>query len=55
MTFDGFRPELLEFLAGMRANNSRDWFQAHRDDDERFLLQPARKFALAVGERLAAR
>jgi len=32
MSFEGFRPELLEFLSGLKANNNREWFQQHRDD-----------------------
>ena len=28
--FTGFPPETLAFLAGLNANNSKDWFAAHR-------------------------
>jgi uncharacterized protein (TIGR02453 family) len=52
--FKGFRPELIEFLRELRDNNSRDWFQAHRAQYEDSLLQPAREFVLAMGERLQA-
>jgi uncharacterized protein (DUF2461 family) len=29
--FDGFPPEALAFLSDLKANNTRDWFNAHRD------------------------
>lgn len=48
--FSGFQPGLLEFLAGLRANNSREWFQAHRAEYETSLLEPARQFVCAMGE-----
>jgi uncharacterized protein (TIGR02453 family) len=52
VTFVGFQPALLEFLANLRANNSRDWFQAHRAEYDELLMQPARDFVLAMGPRL---
>jgi uncharacterized protein (TIGR02453 family) len=52
LTFSGFRPELLGYLAGLRENNSREWFAAHRDDYDQLLLEPAREFVIAMGERL---
>jgi uncharacterized protein (TIGR02453 family) len=53
-TFGGFRPELLEFLADLRANNTREWFEAHRGAYEAYLLRPAREFVVAMGECLPA-
>src|SRR5690242_1313023 len=51
-TFAGFSPDLLDFLAVLRRNNSREWFAAHREQYERVLLEPARALVLAIGERL---
>jgi len=51
-TFSGFRPELLTFLSGLRENNSRDWFQAHRSEYEQLLMEPSRAFVVAMGEQL---
>lgn len=51
-TFSGFQPQLLDFLSQLRANNSRDWFQAHRSDYESYFLEPARQFVTALGELL---
>ena len=32
--FRGFRPAALTFLRSLKRNNTREWFQAHRDDYE---------------------
>ena len=44
-----WRPEALEFLRELEANNDRDWFRANRERYDRDLVQPARELA----ERLA--
>jgi uncharacterized protein (TIGR02453 family) len=53
MTPTGFPPELMTFLRDLSTNNSKAWFEAHRDDYERYYLGPARAFVEAVGPRLA--
>jgi uncharacterized protein (TIGR02453 family) len=50
--FEGFPPDLFDFLVELTANNDRDWFNAHKDDYERALREPARAFVRAMGERL---
>jgi uncharacterized protein (TIGR02453 family) len=52
MVFSGFPPETLDFLAELRSHNDREWFEAHRDDYERWYVEPARQFVLAAGQRL---
>jgi uncharacterized protein (TIGR02453 family) len=54
MPFEGFPREGLRFLTQLERNNDRDWFAAHRDEYERFLLEPARAFVDAMGERFDA-
>jgi uncharacterized protein (TIGR02453 family) len=54
LTFQGFSADLLDFLAVLRRNNSRDWFGAHRDQYESLLLEPARAFVVGMSERLPA-
>jgi uncharacterized protein (TIGR02453 family) len=49
--FAGFPPEGIRFLAQLERNNDRDWFAAHKDEYERTLLEPARAFVEAMGER----
>jgi uncharacterized protein (TIGR02453 family) len=54
MSFDGFDRGLLRYLQELRANNEREWFNAHRDEYETLLLEPARDFVEAAGEELRA-
>jgi uncharacterized protein (TIGR02453 family) len=53
--FTGFRPEAIQFLADLAANNDRAWFQPRKADYERLLKEPLEAFVAAVGERLEAR
>jgi len=39
-----FTPELFRFLARLKRNNNRDWFQAHKDEYEAYARQPALRF-----------
>jgi len=48
----GFAPELITFLRQLAANNERDWFQAHKDDYQRYYVDAAREFVVAMGELL---
>lgn len=50
--FAGFPEETVTFLANLAKNNKKAWFDAHRNDYERYLLWPARIFTEALGERL---
>lgn len=50
--FEGFAPEALRFLADLREHNDRAWFQAHRDEYETLLLEPARDLVEALGVEL---
>src|SRR5918911_2925330 len=54
-TFAGFPSEGLELLAGLAENNTREYFDAHRDIYESALLAPAKAFVVALGEELHAR
>jgi len=38
--FHGFSPRTLKFLRGLKANNSKAWFQAHRTEYEEYVLLP---------------
>ena len=50
--FAGFGPATLGFLAELRDNNNRDWFQANKERYDDCVLEPALDFIVAVGERL---
>lgn len=54
MAFGGLPRELTDFLAGLEADNSRDWFEAHRADYEAFWLRPALDLAAALSGPAAA-
>jgi uncharacterized protein (DUF2461 family) len=51
--FAGFPPETIRFLRELRANNRKDWFDAHRDDYEAYWVAPAKAFVVAAGRQLA--
>ena len=52
--FAGFGPATLGFLAELRDNNNRDWFQANKGRYDDCVLEPALDFIVAVGDRLPA-
>jgi len=51
VSFAGFSPVALRFLAGLAENNEKAWFDGHRDEYEEHLLEPARNLVVAIGER----
>ncbi len=53
--FAGFRPEAVQFLADLAANNDRGWFQPRKAEFEQLLKEPLEAFVAALGERLEAR
>jgi uncharacterized protein (TIGR02453 family) len=48
-----FTPDLFQFLARLKRNNKREWFQAHKDEWERQARQPALRFVEAFAQPLA--
>jgi uncharacterized protein (TIGR02453 family) len=54
-SFDGFRPEAIQFLADLAANNDRAWFQPRKADFERLLKEPMEQLCVALAERFEAR
>lgn len=50
--FEGFPPETFVFLKGLAKNNTKAWFDEHRDDHEQFHLAPAKAFVEAIGPGL---
>jgi uncharacterized protein (TIGR02453 family) len=53
--FTGFRPEAIQFLADLAANNDRAWFQPRKADFERLLKEPLAALIAALAERFEAR
>jgi uncharacterized protein (TIGR02453 family) len=52
LEFRGFSKETVKFISGLKKNNNKKWFQDHKQDYETCVLQPARAFVLAMGEKL---
>ena len=50
--FAGFSRDLIGFLAGLKANNDRAWFDEHRGKYENLYKEPARDFVAAMSGRL---
>ena len=46
--FEGFSPETVDFLWGIRMNNNREWFLEHKKDYVNFLYEPMK----ALGKEL---
>ena len=40
MEFQGFTPETIDFLWGIRMNNNREWFLEHKQDYANYLYEP---------------
>lgn len=53
--FEGFSNETIQFLWGVRLNNHRDWFLAHKPDYLRVLYEPMKELAAEVQQQLLAR
>ena len=53
--FTGFRPEAVQFLADLAANNERAWFQPRKAEFERLLKQPLEALIAALADRFAER
>lgn len=49
-----FTPKTFSFLRGLAANNDRDWFQAHREEYEEHVREPALRFIAALDEPFRA-
>jgi len=48
--FKGFSPQTLRFLRGLKANNDKSWFEAHRADYEQYVLGPLRDLVTDLGD-----
>lgn len=53
--FRGFGPDALAFFEGLAAENTRDWFHAHKADYERVVKEPAMDLMADLNTAFAAR
>jgi uncharacterized protein (TIGR02453 family) len=54
-SFTGFRPEAIQFLVDLAANNERAWFQPRKAEYERLLKEPLEALIVALAQRFEAR
>ena len=50
--FNGFPREFFPFFENLKKNNTKEWFEANRDDYDRFVLHPSREFVIGMGKKL---
>lgn len=43
--FQGYSPETVDFLWGLRLNNNRPWFQEHKEVYQKYLYEPTKALA----------
>jgi uncharacterized protein (TIGR02453 family) len=53
--FAGFKPEAIQFLVDLAANNDRAWFQPRKAEYEQLLKEPLEQMIAALAERLEKR
>jgi uncharacterized protein (TIGR02453 family) len=53
--FTGFRPEAIQFLVDLAANNERAWFQPRKAEYERLLKEPLEALCVALDDEFRAR
>ena len=46
--FEGYCPETVDFLWGIRLNNNREWFMAHKPDYVKYLYEPTKELGKAL-------
>ncbi|MDP8222892.1 MAG: DUF2461 domain-containing protein [Candidatus Lernaella stagnicola] len=50
--FQGFTKQTASFFRGLKKNNDKAWFTAHREQYDEHALEPARAFVVALGDKL---
>ena len=48
MAFQGFSPETVDFLWGLRFNNNREWFEPHKQQYVKTLYEPMKALAAEI-------
>ena len=54
MPFEHFPKETIPFLKSIERNNTKEWFEAHKEEYTRYILEPSRAFVEEMGEHLQA-
>ena len=48
--FNGFSAETLKFLNNLKANNNKEWFETHKGEYQKYLLEPLQNLATDLSE-----
>jgi uncharacterized protein (TIGR02453 family) len=48
--FEGFSERTFKYLHGLKKNNNKAWFEAHRDEYEEHLREPSKNLAEVMGQ-----
>jgi uncharacterized protein (TIGR02453 family) len=51
--FEGFPKECIEFFKRLKRNNNRKWFEAHKEEFEKFAKSPMQSFIAALQPHFA--
>ena len=46
--FEGYSPETVDFLWGIRMNNNREWFLANKGNYVKYLYEPTKALGAEV-------
>ncbi len=52
--FIGFFPETIDFLQGLKDNNNKSWFEAHRTVYRNYLLKPMQLLVMELADFMSA-
>jgi len=52
MPFTGFPKECVEFYQALKKNNNKPWFDRHKNDYEKYVLEPSRDYVVELGKLL---
>ena len=50
--FEGFPTQAFAFLHGLKKNNTKVWFDVHRDEYEEYLREPSKAFVETMAEHI---
>ncbi len=51
-SFNGFYPETIQFMLDLGMNNYKTWFEEHRSDYEKYLLEPMKNLVTDLAETM---
>lgn len=52
LIFRGFSKKTIDFFYNLKQNNDKAWFDSHKKDYDAYVLEPAKAYVIAMGERL---